>query len=706
MKRIEFDSTEGVYLLQAGTTSYAFRRDEGDVLLHLYWGARINLADAVQLVGLSGHREHVGFEGPWAGREELPVRGGLRYGQPSFAARFADGVSGVEWVASAPTVEEKEGHAELVVPFSDPTYALWIELHYRVHDETDVLDRWVVVRNDGDEPVDVDTAFSAAWTAPLLGDYRLSHLHGRSLGETQLNKVRLPPGELVVGSRQGVTGHAANPWFALDDGTAGEEYGEVWTGALAWSGSWRLVATRFSNGRVQVAGGFDHNGERLWRLMPGETLTTPTFSGLYSAAGFGHASREWHTYQLRNVLPDGERERPILYNSWEVTHFDVDETNQRELAKIAAGLGVELFVVDDGWFGGRRHSRAGLGDWFPSPERFPQGLGPLIDEVHELGMKFGLWVEPEMVNPDSALYRANPDWVYHFPTRRRSERRNQLVLNLARSDVARWVYDTLDGLLTENEIDYIKWDMNRPISDPGWPAERNRPERVWIDHVHNLYDILDRIRRAHPDVAFESCSAGGGRVDLGILRRTDMVWTSDNTDALDRLAIQHGFTQLYAPRVMSAWVTDSPNFLNGRRYSLKFRFHTAMAGLLGIGANILTWSDQERSEATQLIETYKRIRPIVQHGLLYRLRPPGADDLSAAQYLARDHSAVVVIAWLHSQRFGRAKPPLRLLGLDPTATYRDVDTGEEWSGALLSQHGLLLDLRGDFDSQLVHLERA
>jgi alpha-galactosidase len=267
------------------------------------------------------------------------------------------------------------------------------------------------------------------------------------------------------------------------------------------------------------------------------------------------------------------------------------------------------------------------------------------------------------------------------------------------------VYETLDALLTENAIDYIKWDMNRPISEPGWPAEQARPERVWIDHVRNLYGILDRLRGAHPHVAFESCSAGGGRVDLGILRRTDMVWTSDNTDALDRLDIQHGFTHLYAPRVMSAWVTDSPNFLNGRRYSLRFRFHAAMAGLLGIGADILSWSDHERAEAAQLIETYKRIRPVVQHGLLYRLRAPGDDDLSAAQYVAQDHAAIVVIAWLHAQRFGRVKPPLRLHGLDPTATYRDVETGDEWSGALLTQHGLHLNLSGDFDSQLIHLER-
>ena len=486
----------------------------------------------------------------------------------------------------------------------------------------------------------------------------------------------------------------------------------MWSGALAWSGVWQVVAERRATGRAQVSGGFGHDGFSLWTLAAGETLTTPVFAGLYTGAGFGAASREWHTFQMRHVVPNADQLRPVLYNSWEATHFDIGEDNQKQLARIAADLGVELFVMDDGWFGQRVHDRAGLGDWSPNPDRFPDGLTPLIDEVHQLGMRFGLWVEPEMVNPDSDLYREHPDWVYHYPTRNRSESRNQLVLNLARPDVRDWMFGWLDDLLAKHAIDYIKWDMNRPVSEPGWPDGAREdagvpanPGRVWIEHVRHLYEVLDRLRLRHPGVAFESCSGGGGRVDLGILRRTNMVWTSDNTDAFDRLAIQHGFSQVYPPRVMSAWVTDNPNFLNRRSCSVRYRFHSAMAGLLGLGGDLLQWSDDDLAEARALVAAYKRIRPVVQQGLLYRLRPPAAGDLTAVQYLARDGSAVVVFAWLHAQQFGGTRPPVRLRGLDPLGRYRDAESGEIWTGALLMNHGLPLHLHGDFDSRLVHLVR-
>ncbi len=228
------------------------------------------------------------------------------------------------------------------------------------------------------------------------------------------------------------------------------------------------------------------------------------------------------------------------------------------LARRAAAVGVELFVVDDGWFGARTSDRAGLGDWTPNPDRFPAGLKPLADRVHALGMQFGIWVEPEMVNADSDLYRAHPDWVQYQEGRKRTEFRNQLVLNLAREDVQEYLWEQLDGLLSSAPIDYVKWDFNRCFTDAGWPGEAY-PQRLWVDHVRALYGLLDRLRQAHPGVAFESCSGGGGRIDLGIMSRTDQVWTSDNTDPLDRLAIQHGFSQIHPARVMAAWVTDSPN---------------------------------------------------------------------------------------------------------------------------------------------------
>jgi alpha-galactosidase len=378
-----------------------------------------------------------------------------------------------------------------------------------------------------------------------------------------------------------------------------------------------------------------------------------------------------------------------------------------ELAEKAAGLGVEVFVVDDGWFGARDNDYTGLGDWTVNPEKFPRGLNPLIARVNALGMRFGLWIEPEMVNPDSDLYRAHPDWVYHFHQRSRTQERNQLVLNLAREDVQAWVFATLDGLLSEHNIEFIKWDMNRYFSEPGWPDEAGRnPERVWLDHVRNLYRIIDELRCRHPHVAFESCAGGGGRVDLDILSRVEQVWPSDNTDALDRLRIQEGFSYAYAPRVMMCWVTDCPNFVTKRTVPLRYRFHVAMAGALGIGGDLSRWTPQEMEEARDFIVMYKRVRSIIQNGLLYRLRSPRAGSVAAAQYVARDGSEIVLFVWGHSQQFGETQVILSLPGLEEEARYTDAVSGTTYSDAFLAHHGLPVSLVGDFDSHMIHLVRA
>ena len=307
-----------------------------------------------------------------------------------------------------------------------------------------------------------------------------------------------------------------------------------------------------------------------------------------------------------------------------------------------------------------------------------------------------------MVNADSDLYRAHPDWVQHYPGRARTEFRNQLVLNLAREDVRSHLWEQLDALLTGAPVDYVKWDFNRCFTDAGWPGEPY-PQRLWDAHVHGFYDLLDRLRAAHPTVAFESCSGGGGRVDLGVLARTDQVWTSDNTDPLDRLAIQHGFSQIHPARVMAAWVTDSPNTqLNGRVSSLRFRFVSAMAGVLGVGGDLTRWSAAERAEARDWVELYKEIRPVVQLGDLYRLRDPDGGPC-AVQYVRGDD--VVVLAWLPAQAYGQETPPVRLRGLDPAAASACADTGAVHRGAVLLHHGLRTGLRGDLDAAVFRLRR-
>ncbi|MFJ4693101.1 alpha-galactosidase [Streptomyces sp. NPDC088766] len=703
---ISFSPDTGIWLLTTPRTSYALRVDETGAPCHLAWGPRLTLPEAAGLLVPAGSAGD-SFEGRPAVGEELPVDGGTRFGPPSLQVRHADGSRAFEWEPVGHRVHEPApGSTELVLEFRDRLYPLHVALHYRVHEDTDVIERRTVLRNAGDRRVELVRADSAAWTLPVLPDYRLSHVTGQWSAESQLRRDTLPYGETVLTSRRGITSHHANPWVMLDAGDATEDHGRVWSAALAWSGTWRVTVQRTPDGRAGWTGGAGHEGTSL-PLAPGEEHATPVFAGLCTDGGFGAASRAWHAYTLAHVLPHGRETAPVLYNSWEATGFDVDEASQKALAERAAALGVELYVVDDGWFGSRRSDRAGLGDWTPAPDRFPGGLGPLSDAVRGLGMRFGIWVEPEMVNPDSDLYREHPDWVLHIPGRVRSELRNQLVLNFARDDVADWAYRWLTRLVGDHAVDFLKWDMNRAFSEAGWPGAAPDGDRLWSAYVTNLYGVLDRLRADHPGLRIETCSGGGGRVDLGILARTDQAWASDNTDAVDRLAIQHGFGQVYPARTMSAWVTDVPNQVTGRTVPLRFRFHSAMAGLLGIGGDLTHWSEEELAEGAALVAEYKKVRHLVQHGALYRLSEPLGDRPTVVQYVAEDAAELLVLAWQRGPRHGSPRLPVRLPALTPGARYRDTRTGTVHHAAVLAEYGLHLDLpRGDWSSTAVHLVRT
>jgi alpha-galactosidase len=684
---IRFDAPSGTFTLDTPATSYALRRT-GDGLRHVYWGPRLPAGafDGVERRGL-GRDEVIG--------EELPGEGGERFGVASLRLAFPDGTRAVEWRYADHTIDG--GH--LAIRLADRHYPVSLTLHYRVFPDCDAIERWAALRGTG--PIAVERFDSASWTLPLRPGYRLSHVTGEWAAEFRLRRMSAPYGETTIASRRGNTRHQTNPWLMVDPGDATEDQGEVWSVALAWSGTWRITARRTHSEDLTVTAGAGHEGT-VRRLGRDEELQTPVCVGLYAAGGFGEASRHWHRYARRHVLPRPDEPRPVLYNSWEGTWFTVDETNQRELAAVAAGLGVELYVMDDGWFGGRTSDHAGLGDWWPNPDRFPHGLGPLIDEVHRLGMRFGLWVEPEMVNPDSELYRAHPDWVLHMANRARTEKRNQLVLNFARSDVVDWAHGWLDRLLTDHDIAFLKWDMNRPFTEAGWP-DSDDAQRLWYDHTTGVYGIIDRLRADHPGLRIETCAGGGGRVDYGILRRTDQAWTSDNTDPVDRIPIQHGYTQVYPAITMGAWASESPNPLHRRTTPLRFRFHVAMAGALGVSGDLRKWTPDDRREAAALVALYKEIRPVVQHGRLYRLSPPDATT-AVVQYVAEDGSESVVLAWRPYVRTGRPEPPVRLAGLDAGERYDDGRTVH--SGAVLRHHGLDLDLpAGDFASTVVRLRR-
>ena len=697
------DPERGTWLLSTPATRYLIRADRDGSPRHVAWGSPEAVAAIEDRRPLTSPVSANSFAGDGTA-DELGIETGARFGPAGLQVRFADGTRGAQW---GPAEAEIDG-GHLVLRLRDRRYPLRAELHYRVHADSDVIERWTVLANDGAEPVTVGRLDAAAWSVPRLADYRMSHLVGGWNHEFQLRRTPVPVAETTFTSRRGLTSHQANPWLAIDDGTAGEEAGEVWSTALAWSGSWRVTLHRDpadaaeAGDRVTWTGGFGHEG-LVWTLTPDQSLETPVFAGLYTTHGFGGAARAWHDYLRSHVLPTPDEDRPVLYNSWEATGFAVDEPGQLRLAETAAGLGVELFVLDDGWFGARRDDTAGLGDWQPHPGAFPHGLRPLIDKVHDLGMRFGLWVEPEMVNTDSDLYRAHPDWVIHTPHRDPTELRNQLMLDFGRPDVARWAHEWLDRLVREHAIDFLKWDANRAVTDAGRPDHPD-PDRLWIEHTRAVYHVMDQLRADHPHLRIEACAGGGGRADAGVLARTDQAWTSDNTDPVDRLAIQHGFSMLFPAEVMASWVTDSPNVATGRTTPLRFRFHVAMAGALGIGGSLTHWTKAELAEAAEFVAAYKRIRHVVQHGSLYRPATEGAT--TAVHYASADGSEHVVIAWRPTTEFGQPQPTVRLTALEPDATYLDVDRGVRISGAA-ARAGLPLELpRGDYASALIHLRRA
>lgn len=708
------------FRLDGGNTTYAFGVSERGELQPIYWGGRVGPHDS--FTPAHSFPEMASFDSPYTTTpQEYSGWGAGLFTEPALKVTFADGNRDLvlHFVSATPN-----GSQSIDILLKDISREIYVTLRYSIDQETGILARSANIENREKQPVFIEQAAAAQWTLPP-SRYILNYLTGRWGAEWTLNQEPIHGGERVIESRRGTTGHQANPWFAIsrDDSqsftgpfTAGEEHGEVWFGALAWSGSWSFTIEQNQLDFVRVTGGFNPF-DFGYKLKPGEHLETPIFYAGYSAHGLGGASRLLHRFEIAHILPQSPdpKPRPVIYNSWEATEFRVDEPGQVALAEKAASIGVDRFVMDDGWFGQRKDDHAGLGDWYVNPQKFPNGLKPLIDKVHALGMDFGLWVEPEMINPDSDLYRKHPDWVLNFPGRPRSESRNQLVLNLARPDVRDYIFGFLDKILTENDIAFLKWDYNRNWSEPGWDqVPIDEQKKVYVEFIRNLYSVLAELRKKHPKVEIESCSGGGGRVDLGILRYTDEVWPSDNTDPFDRLSMQDGFSYAYPPQIMMAWVTDSPHWANGRATSLTYRMLSSMQGSLGIGANLNHWTAEDFATAKRLIAAYHSVQRTIVRGDLYRLiSPRDNSQFSVTESVSTDKNQAVVFAFTHSTIQSRTLPLLQLLGLNPNAKYKLTmiegkprpETPQTATGAWWMNHGLRLELRGDFQAAAFHLDR-
>ena len=543
---------------------------------------------------------------------------------------------------------------------------------------------------------------------------------GRHTRELQQHRSPWEHGAFSVENRRGFTSHehpslvfAGVPGFS-------EWHGEVWGAHLAWSGNHTLVAERLADGRRYFQlGELLHPGEVV--LEGGESYTTPELLAVHSAHGLNGTTHAFH-HHARSRPSHPSRPRPVLLNTWEAVYFDHDVERLRALATTAASVGVERFVLDDGWFGERRDDTAGLGDWWVSPEVYPDGLAPLVDHVRALGMEFGLWVEPEMVNPDSDVYRAHPEWALVTPSYEPVLGRNQLVLNLAHPDVYAHVLGQLDALLRTYDIAYLKWDMNRAHAQGsgsgGAPGAH--------EHTLALYRMLDELHCRHAALEIESCASGGGRIDYGVLARTERVWTSDCNDALERLTIQRGVSLFVPPELMGAHIGPARAHTTGRTHTLAFRAAAALFGHLGIEWNVLALSPHELADLAEVIALHKRLRPLLHGGDAVRFDTDASIDAHGVYALDRSEAIVSVARLVTAD--ARAPSPLRLPGLDNAAAYRVtrvalpgdaashvgaarrqpawLDAGITLTGRQLAAHGLQLPALHPETVVLLHLTRA
>ncbi len=675
-----------LFAIHSGETSYVFAADDRNLLRHLYWGPRLSRIDEFDVPAKwDPSSNDMAMDTTW---EEYPCQGQFRYKECCLAVAFADGSREIRAI---PVGHEVAGE-ELIVRLLDPDHGLAVDLHYRCHDAHGLIERWATIRNESTDPALVTRAFSAQFHIPFEG-LEFHNTHGQWGAELQPFSQQVGYGKVLVESRRGLSSHNHNPSFILDRG-ADEGSGEVWFGGLKLSGSFAGIVEQRTYGSTLVQFGIsDHDFAH--ELGPGGELVTPAIVAGYSATGFADMTVRMQAYGRSLMSPEP---RLVLYNSWEATGFDVTSDNQMALAERAARVGAELFVLDDGWFGRRSGAGDGLGDWWVNREKFPDGLDPLIEKVRGLGMRFGLWLEPEMVNPASDLFRDHPDWIHSEPGREPDTARDQLVLDVGRRDVQDFIVDVVDGLLSRHDISYVKWDANRPISQVGAPGAHWR-------HIDGLYRTLDRIRQRHPGVLFEACASGGGRIDLGALEHFDDFWTSDNTDALDRLTSQEAYSRLYPMKAMRAWVTDAPNFLSQRSIPLRFRCHSAMMGSLGIGANLTRFSDKDLAETAELVDEYKQLRPTIQDGDFHRLDNPSPTDYRLYEYV--DGKRAVLFAFMPGGHMSRRPTNARLRGLDPDAGYRFYADWrwQEKSGEFLMRHGIPIWLFGDYASSLTVFDR-
>ena len=704
--------------LQGRNISYIMAVDSFGNLIHIHYGRKLHDKDYdktnTKYVDWAAYDENnITLENT---QQEYPSYGHTDLRNPAYTVKNVDGNSISQLKYKDYTIKENyipeiEGMPSLFIgnksaqtleiTLEDKISGVEVVLSYSVFDDYDVILRNTRIHNISDSTIEIDSAYSANLDI-AKGNYDLIYFSGGWGREREFCRCEIQQGAKIdISNARGGSGHTLNPFIMVSEHNADEDKGNVYGFSLIYSGNHSSMIECDQYGNIRVQQGINPFMFK-WTLEKGESFVTPQCVMCYSENGIGGLSRELNDVYRTNLCRSkwADKDRPILINNWEATYFDFDEDKLLSIAKRAKEAGVELFVLDDGWFGTRNDDFSGLGDWTVNYDKLPSGIDGLAKKINDIGLKFGLWFEPEMVNPDSDLYRAHPDWAISVPNRISSLSRNQLILDLSRDDVCDYIITAVSDVLKSANIEYVKWDTNRPMTDMPYEGYNHK-------YTLGFYKIMDAITGAFPNILFEGCSGGGGRFDAGVLAYIPQIWTSDNSDAAARLKIQYATSMGYPVSAISAHVTAVPNHQNGRITSLKMRADTAYAGVFGYELDITKMSDTELAEIKKQVETDKKLRTLMRTGDFYRILSPYETNYCSWEMVSKDKKEVFFYSAKIFSVANSHDIRIKLKGLDAEAKYMDTVTGEVYGGDELMYYGVepKYDMH-DFASYTMMLNRV
>ena len=705
------------YLVSTRNTSLLIKADEGKQAMFQYYGTKIseNEINGIYDAGLAY----------WA--DTYPCFGIHSYGEKAFAVAHNDGNMSVDLAVEVVRQYSEEDTDITEVTMKDKVYPLVVKQYYKAYKGTDVISTWVEITNNAKKPLTM-YKFASVSLPVKRADNWLTHFHGTWGAENMMDEEKLTNGQKVIANKEGLRNtQNDNPSFMLTvDGCPQEENGNVIGASLAWSGNYMMKVIA-NNARINVIAGINEETSH-YKLEPKETFVTPEFAMTYSTEGKGGVSRAFHRWAREYKLNQGDKERDILLNSWEGVYFKVNQKGMDQMMKDMSAMGGELFVMDDGWFGDKYPRNGGgtsLGDWVVCKEKLPEGIEGLLASAKEHKIKFGIWIEPEMANTKSELFEKHPDWVLSQDNRPLSTGRGgtQVVLDLTNPKVQDFVFGVVDNLMTKYpEIAYIKWDANAGLMNYGSPyLPKDKQSHIYINYHKGMNNVLERIRAKYPNVVMQACASGGGRINYGFLPYFEEFWTSDDTDALQRIYMQWGVSNFYPSIAMASHVSANKNHQTGRIVPLKFRFDVAMSGRLGMEIQPKDMTDADKAFAKRAIASYKKVRPIVQFGDLYRLVSPyDKKGISSLMYATPEKDKAVLFVYKTEHFLNQLIPNIVLNGVDANKTYRIIDLtpanekkpsnldGKVISGKLLKNAGLSVmpALKGEYSSLALLLEEV